>query len=70
MSGERERVLLTVAEAAELMGIGVSKAYELVAQKVIPSVKLGPRCTRVPRAGLDDWARTLAAQAKGGGATS
>ena len=49
-----ERLLLRVGEAAELTGIGRSKAYELVASGVWPSVKIG-RSVRVPAAELRDW---------------
>ena len=49
-----ERLLLRVAEAAELTGIGRSQAYELVASGVWPRVKIG-RSVRVPVAELREW---------------
>lgn len=58
-----EKVMLTVEEAAQLLSMGTTKAYELVAQGRIPSVRLGPRCTRVPRAALEAWASQAAEEA-------
>jgi excisionase family DNA binding protein len=49
-----ERLLLRVAEAAELTGLGRSKAYKLVASGVWPSVMIG-RSVRVPLQGLCAW---------------
>lgn len=49
-----EPMLLTVAQVASLMQIARSRAYELVAQGVIPSVRVG-RSVRVPRAALVAW---------------
>lgn len=49
-----ERMLLRVAEVAEALGIGRSKAYELVADGTIPSVRLGG-CVRVPVDSLRAW---------------
>ena len=49
-----ERLLLRVPEAAELTGLGRSKAYELVANGTWPSVSIG-RSVRVPLAGLKLW---------------
>lgn len=52
-----EKVMLTVAEAAVLLSMSTPKCYELVARGVIPCVKLGPRCTRISRTALDEWAK-------------
>lgn len=49
-----ERLLLKPAEAADAMGIGRSKVYELIASGTIPSVKVGGS-TRVPLAQLREW---------------
>jgi excisionase family DNA binding protein len=51
---EQERLLLRVTEAADALGISRAKAYELVAARVIPVVRLG-RATRVPVDGLRRW---------------
>ena len=42
-----EKMLVTVSEAAALLGVGRSFAYELVQRGDLPSVKLG-RARRVP----------------------
>jgi excisionase family DNA binding protein len=49
-----ERLLLTVEEAAERLGIGKTLAWELVWDGVLPSVRLG-RCVRIPLQALEDW---------------
>ena len=48
------RLLLRVDEAARLLAIGTTLAYELVGRGDLPSVKLG-RSVRVPRAALEAW---------------
>jgi prophage regulatory protein len=47
-------VLLDVAELAHLLGIGRTKAYELIAREEIPSIRVG-RCVRVPVDELRAW---------------
>lgn len=49
-----EKLLLKPSEVAEVLGIGRSLTYELIAQKQIPSVRLG-RCIRVQISTLRDW---------------
>lgn len=57
------KVLLTVEEAAEAMGIGRTYVYELVMRREIRSVKLG-RKRRIPLASLDEYvARQLQEEA-------
>ncbi len=46
--------LLTVPEAARLLRISRNLAYELVARREIPSIRLG-RVIRIPRSALDEW---------------
>jgi excisionase family DNA binding protein len=46
--------VLTVMELAAVLRISRSKAYELVAQRVIPSVRVG-RCIRISRAALEEY---------------
>jgi excisionase family DNA binding protein len=48
------RLLLTVEEAAERLGIGRSHAWRLVNDGTLPSVRLG-RCVRVPLGRLEAW---------------
>lgn len=57
-----DRLLLTVEEAAERLGIGKTLAWGLVWDGVLPSVRLG-RCVRIPLRALEDW---IAQTATGG----
>ena len=52
------RLLLTIPEAAQVLGIGRSKLYELIAAKQLETVKIG-RCTRVPAAAIEDFVDRL-----------
>ena len=63
MSGGREQLLLRPAEAADVLGVGRSKLYELIAQGVIPTVRVGSRL-RIPVEELRNWVRQETA--KGG----
>lgn len=49
-----DKKLLTVAEAADLLGLGRSKAYQLVMRGDLPSIQIG-RARRVPTSALDDF---------------
>lgn len=49
-----DKALLRVEEVARLLGIGRSKAYELVATGDLPALRIG-RLIRVPRHALDRW---------------
>lgn len=51
---QQQRLLLRVREAAELMGVSRSKAYELVASGEWPSFRLGSS-RRVVCSGLVGW---------------
>ena len=55
-------LLVTVAEAAELLGIGRSKLYELIGEGLIRTVHIG-RARRVPVAALNDFVGSLQAAA-------
>jgi excisionase family DNA binding protein len=46
--------LLRVEEVARLLGIGRTKAFEMVARRELPVIRMG-RLVRVPRAALDAW---------------
>ncbi len=50
-------VLLHVAEAARLLAIGTTLAYELIGQGKLPHVRLG-RAVRVPRRALETFIET------------
>ena len=41
-----EKLLLTPREAADVLGIGRSKLYEMLRSGVVPSVRIG-RCRRI-----------------------
>ena len=47
------RLVLTVTEAADTLGISRSLAYELVARHEIPSIRLGRRIV-VPRQAIEE----------------
>jgi len=49
-----DRMLLKPTEVAELLGIGRSKAYELIGSRVIPSIRIGTS-VRVPMESLRAW---------------
>ncbi len=51
-------ILLTVKETAELLGIGRSTLYEIMAAGQIMSVKRGAS-RRIPRWAVDDYIRHL-----------
>jgi excisionase family DNA binding protein len=50
----RERLLLTVPEAADELGLGRSLMYEMIASREIPSIKIG-RLRRIPRQALAEY---------------
>jgi excisionase family DNA binding protein len=50
-----ERLFLKPAEAAELLGVGRTTVYTLIASGSLPAVRVG-RSLRVPLAGLRAWA--------------
>lgn len=60
MPSDAEPLLLSVAQAAALLHIGKDKAYELIASGKLPSVRLGERSVRVPRALLEKWVEAAA----------
>jgi len=49
-----ERLLLKPTEAAEVIGLGRSKTYQLISSGVIPSVRIG-KSVRVPVVALRNW---------------
>ena len=51
---ENGALLLSVAEAAKLLGIGRGLAYDLIAEGRLPSLRLGRRLL-VPRFALEQW---------------
>ncbi len=63
-SGSDTRLLISVPEAAELLSIGTTFAWELVHQGTIPSVKLGRRVL-IPRHSLERLIRVQQFAASG-----
>ena len=59
-----ERLVLSVPEAAELLGLSVRGTYTLCRRADFPTVRLSPNRIGVSRAGLEAW---VAAQAGHGG---
>ena len=51
------RLLLRVQEAAETLGIGRSKIWEMIWTGELPVVRIG-RAVRVPRDELEAWVRS------------
>jgi prophage regulatory protein len=60
-----ERLLLKPVEVTQVLGIGRSLVYELIARKEIPSVRIG-RCIRVPAESLQRWLKDQEAQRQNG----
>ncbi len=58
-SGRPPRLLLTVEEAADRIGIGRSNMFKLIRQGDVKSVKVG-RLRRITPAALEDFIRKLA----------
>ena len=57
-----EKLLLTAEEAAEVLGIGSSKVYELLRAGVLQSVRIGA-CRRIPAAAIVDYVERLRREA-------
>lgn len=61
MLGRVQGDLLRIPQVARELGVSRTKAYQLItrAQDPLPSVRLGPRLTVVPRAALEAWIEGL-----------
>lgn len=60
----QQHIMVTVEEAGRLLGIKRWRAYALVNAGVIPSVRLGERCIRVPVDALRERMNELAMKAR------
>ncbi len=49
-----DKLLLKVSEAGEMLGVGRSRMYEMLATKELPSVKIG-KSIRIPVKALNEW---------------
>jgi excisionase family DNA binding protein len=58
MDSPKTKLLLKVTEAAELLSIARSKAYQMVQDGQLPSVRIGTSL-RVPAAELNDYVAKL-----------
>jgi excisionase family DNA binding protein len=59
-----ERILLTIPQFAEAVGVSRQSAYGLIKSGAVPAIKLGGRL-RIPRLALDELIRSqLDAQRK------
>jgi excisionase family DNA binding protein len=54
-----DKLLLRPTEAADLIGMGRAKTYELIRDGTLPSVRIG-KSLRVPARALQDWVDQLA----------
>jgi excisionase family DNA binding protein len=58
----RESQYLKASEVAEILNMDLSAIYKMCAAKVIPSIKVGEKAVRIPRAAFEAY---LARQEKG-----
>ena len=54
MSNTKHSEWLSLKDVQQLLGIGRTKAYELVGTGELPAVRIG-RCIRINRRELDEW---------------
>ncbi|MEX0683418.1 MAG: excisionase family DNA-binding protein [Dehalococcoidia bacterium] len=47
--------LMTLVEAAQFLGVGRTKLFELIREEQLPVVRLGPRLVRVQPERLSGW---------------
>lgn len=47
--------LLSIAQAADILGIRTTKFFELVNERGLPTIKLGHRSTRIDPVDLYKW---------------
>lgn len=45
---------MRVEEVAQILGIGRSTAFEMIARRELPVIRIG-RLVRVPKSALDEW---------------
>lgn len=57
-----DKLLLTPEEAAEVLSIGRSKLYELLAEGLVASVRVGT-CRRIPAGALVEFVTRLQGEA-------
>lgn len=52
---ETRTEILTAREVAARLGLPIRRVYTLIASQYLPSVKVGRRAVRVPRAAFERW---------------
>ncbi|MCE7927201.1 MAG: DNA-binding protein [Chloroflexi bacterium CFX7] len=57
-----DRLLLTVAEAGQLLGVGRTTVYALIRARELPVVKIGA-AARIPARAVREWAERAEAEA-------
>jgi len=60
-----EKLLFTPEQAADMLGLGRTKLYELLAAGYLRSVRIGA-CRRIPSSALHDFVNRLLAEADAG----
>ncbi len=61
-----ERLLLRPMEAAEILGLGRAKIYELLREGALPSIRIG-KAVRIPADRLRTWVEDQASGVSVGG---
>jgi excisionase family DNA binding protein len=62
-----DALLVRPTEAARLLSVGRSQIYLLIAQGLVPAIRLGRRSVRVPVAELQRWITAQSATASRSG---
>jgi excisionase family DNA binding protein len=63
-SARLEPLLLTVEQAATLLGLSRTRVYGLLARGELESLAITPGCRRIPRPALLDWIERQRAAAR------
>ena len=50
-----DRLVLTVKETAQILGVSVATVSKLVKTGQLPAIRLGKRTVRIPKAALEQW---------------
>ena len=58
-SSDTRPLLLKVEVVAQMLSISRGRAYDLIRDGTIPSIKIGAKTVRVPRHLLDDYLASL-----------
>jgi len=59
-----EKLLLTISELAEMIGLAVGTIYHMVSEERIPVVRLSGRCIRFRKSDIEDWIDSLTEQVR------